>query len=74
MEFVFSKSAAERVRQGRLTREGECWGGKLISRPGRSQGLLYKHLCASFIHSLIQSWFVKISLWRRHALMVEDGA
>ena len=46
----------------------------VISRPGRSQGLLYKHLCASFIHSLIQWWFVKISLRRRHALMVEVGA
>ena len=27
-----------------------------------------------FIHSFSQSWFVKISLRRRQALMVEDGA
>ena len=26
----------------------------VFSRPGRSQGLLYKHLCNSFVHSLIQ--------------------
>ena len=29
----------------------------LVSRPGRSQGLLYKHLCHSFINWLIQSSF-----------------
>ena len=42
----------------------------MFSRPGRSQGLLYKHLRDSLGHS----WFVKISLQRRHALMVGDGA
>ena len=35
----------------------------LFSRPWRSQGLLYKHLCDS-----------SISLRRRHALLVADGA
>ena len=45
-----------------------------FSRPGRSQGLLYKHLRHWFIDSLIQSWFVKISLRRCHALTVADGA
>ena len=24
--------------------------GRIISTPGQTQGLLYKHLCASFIH------------------------
>ena len=42
----------------------------VISRPERSQGLLYKQLC----DELSESWFVKISLRRHHALMVEDGA
>ena len=42
----------------------------IISRPGRSRGLLYKQLC----HSAIMSWFVKISLWRRHALIVKYDA
>ena len=42
----------------------------IFSRPGQNQGLLYKHLCASFI----QWWFVKISLQRRPTQMVEDGA
>ena len=41
---------------------------RLVSRPGRSQGLLCKHLPHSFIHSLIRSSFVKLSLRRRHAL------
>ena len=36
----------------------------------QSQGLLYKQL----INSIIQSWFVKISLGRRQTLVVEDGA
>ena len=44
----------------------------IISRPGQSQGLLYKHLCdwlsISFSHPL-----VKISLLRRHAQMVKNG-
>ena len=33
----------------------------LISRPGRSQGLLYKHLCYSLIHSVTHSAFSSIS-------------
>ena len=37
----------------------------LISRPGRSQGLLYKHLRRWLINSLGRRWFVKISLRRR---------
>ena len=41
----------------------------LFSRSWQSQEVLYKHLC----HPLIKS-FVKISLQRRHAPMVEDGA
>ena len=41
------------------TQQNLCWNGgrycvfyREVSRPGRSQGLLYKHLCHSFIH-----WF-----------------
>ena len=49
----------------------------IFSRPGQSQGLLYKHLCNSFInwfgHPLLKA-LVKISLRRRHALMVGYGA
>ena len=39
----------------------------LISRPGRSQGLLYKHLCCSFIHWLIHPLVC-------HARLVRDGS
>ena len=42
----------------------------IISRPGRSQGLLYKHLR----HWLTELSFVIISSRRRHTLKVEDGA
>ena len=45
----------------------------LVSRPWQSQRLLYKHLCDSLIHSLIHP-LVKISLWRRHAQTVNNGA
>ena len=45
----------------------------LISRPGRSQGLLYKHLCNWLIHSLSDP-LVKISLWSCHAQAVKNGA
>ena len=41
-------------------------GLDMFSRPGQSQGLLYKHLCNSFIDSLIWSAFVKLSLRRHH--------
>ena len=45
----------------------------IISTPGRSQGLLYKQLCYWLIH-----WFsdplVKISLQRRQAHLVKNGA
>ena len=47
----------------------------IISRPGWSQGLLYKHLCYSFIHSLIDSFIhplVPTVLHCRHAQMVRD--
>ena len=46
----------------------------IFSRPGLCQGLLYNHLRDSLIHWFIQSWFVKISLRRRHALTFTDGA
>ena len=44
----------------------------ILSRPGESQGLLYKH----FRHQLTDSFilFFKISFWCRHALMVGDCA
>ena len=45
----------------------------VFSRPGRSQGLLYKQL-RHLSNKVSKSWFVKISLRRRHALMVGDGA
>ena len=48
----------------------------VISRPGQSQGLLYKHLCYSFIDSfdsLIHS-LVPTALHRRHAQTVRDSS
>ena len=44
------------------------------SRPGQSKGLLYKHLCYSFIHSLTNSItdpLVKIISRRHHAKRVK---
>ena len=41
----------------------------IFSRPGRSQGLLHKHLCHWFINWSTNP-LVKISLRRRHAQMV----
>ena len=41
-----------------------------LADPGKARG------CSTnifMLHLLIQCWFVKISLQRRHALMVEDG-
>ena len=37
-------------------------------------GLFYKQLCHWLINSLSHSWFVKISLRRRHAPVVGNGA
>ena len=45
----------------------------VISRPGQSQGLLYKHFFDSLINSFIHP-LVKISLQRRHAQTVKNGA
>ncbi len=46
----------------------------LLADPGEARGCSTNtSVIHSFIHSLIQSWFVKISLWRRHALSVADG-
>ena len=46
----------------------------MFSRPGRSQGLVDKHLCDSLLINWSNDPLVKISLWRHCALMVEDGA
>ena len=46
----------------------------IISRPGRIQGLLYKHLRHWLVHSLIESSFVKILFQCRHVQIVWDGA
>ena len=50
-----------------------CKCSKVFSGPG----LLYKHLCHSFIHSLTD-WLthplVQITLWRCHAQTVKIGA
>ena len=45
----------------------------IISRPGQSQRLLYKHLCDQLINSFIHP-LLRISLRRRHAQMVTNGA
>ena len=50
---------------------------RIISRPGRSQGLLYKHLCDYFIHSFINSVshsFPPTALHRRHGQTVRDSS
>ena len=49
-------------------------GPFIVSTPGWSQGLLYKHLCPWLIDLIIKSPLVKISLRRHHTLMVGDGA
>ena len=46
----------------------------LISRPGRSQGLVYTHCCYSLSQSVSDWSFVKIILGRCHAQAVRDGA
>ena len=49
----------------------------VLSRPGRSQGLLYKHLRYSLIHSFIDSVslpFPPIALRRRHAQTIRDSS
>ena len=47
-------------------------------RPGRSQGLLYKHLCYQLINSFIDSFindpFPPTALRRRHAQTVRDSS
>ena len=48
-----------------------------IQVPGRSQGLLYKHLRPSLINSFINSLIhplLKIFLWRRHMEIVKNVA
>ena len=45
----------------------------VISRPGRSQGLLYIHLRNSLINSFIHP-LVPTALHRRHAQMVRDSS
>ena len=45
----------------------------LISRPGQSQGLLYKQPCDSFINSLGQWPFPPTALRRCHAQTVRDS-
>ena len=48
---------------------------RLTSRPGRNQGLLYKHHCDSFINKLSHSLILFQNAFTVHqALMVEDGA
>ena len=70
MERYLSKRSRSTLVDGFLLAALPLPPCSVISRSGRSQGLLYKHLR----NLLIQSWFVKISFWRRHALMVVDGA
>ena len=50
----------------------ENLNGILFNRPGVAGAVLQTPLL--LINSLIKSWFVKISLWHRHAQMVEIGA
>ena len=45
---------------------------QIISRPGPSQGLLYKHRCDSLICSA--TLFLPKSLWRHQNQMVRDSA
>ena len=56
-----------------LSKRGKDQCSKVFSRPGRSQGLLYKHLCELLIHELSHP-LVKISFRCRHVLIFEDGA
>ena len=57
-------------------------GSKVTSTNGAERSSLLADPCKArgcstnsfVVNSIIQSWFVKISLGRRHALVVEDGA
>ena len=61
-----------------LPESGARWRCRhLISRPGQSQGLLYKHLCHSFIDSFIDSVsepFPPIVLRHCHTQTVRDSS
>ena len=68
------------VKIGRVPNSHTNYGGQLcnsvISRPGRSQGLLYKQPCDGLIHSFINSVsepFPPTALRRRHAQTVTDS-
>ena len=60
------------------TFEGSKWSevgpySFFISRPGQSQGLLYEHLCHSFIEWVSEP-FPPTALRRRHAQMMRDSS
>ena len=60
-----------RTTKGDLVSFTSCWLGIIMfSRPGKSQGLLYKHLCDYYLTNPL----VKKSLRHCHVLMVGDGA
>ena len=46
----------------------------IFSRPGRSQGLLYKQPRDVFIHSVVREPFPPTALQRRHAQTVGDSS
>ena len=46
---------------------------RLFSKAGQSQGLLYKHLHHSLIHSLSDP-LVPTALWRHHTQTVKDSS
>ena len=50
-----------------------CIAWSVISRPGQSQGLLYKHLCHLLIH-LLSHPFPPTALQRHHAQTVRDSS
>ena len=69
-----SKSAQLKQKEGEEKNSVELFRRLLFSRPEQSQGLLYKHLCHSLIHSLCHPLVeIFFSAPPRPNAMVGDG-
>ena len=73
MKWMDKKCQQWKCHWNWITYSSTCQKILLISRPGRSQGLLFEHLCYSFTKYFI-NLLDKIYLWRRHAQTVKAGA
>ena len=73
MKWMDKKCQQWKCHWNWITYSSTCQKILLISSSGRSQGLLFEHLCYSFTKYLI-NLLGKIYLWRRHAQTVKAGA